>query len=110
MKKGQATDELEEMFEELGELEEFRAGVQKRLIADQLRKVMQVKKITPAEMARRMKTSRSAVYGLLDPEKSGATLDTLGRAANALNLDVHITFTPRKRPRGTPGPARRRAA
>jgi len=38
--KKQAKDELEEMFEELGELEEVRALTRKKVLADALQKAM----------------------------------------------------------------------
>ena len=94
--KKQAKDELEEMFEELGELDEVRALTRKKLVADALRKAMKAQKVTPAEMARRMKTSRPTVYRLLDPAEPGATLDTLERASLALRLDLEIRLVPQR--------------
>lgn len=98
--KKQAKDELEEMFEDLGELEDVRALMRKKLLADALRKAMKAQKVTPAEMARRMKTSRPTVYRLLDPAEPGATLDTLGRASLAVGLALEIRLVPRRRPVG----------
>lgn len=98
--KKQAKDELEEMFEDLGELEDVRALMRKKLLADALRKAMKAQKVTPAEMARRMKTSRPTVYRLLDPAEPGATLDTLARASVAVGLDLEIRLVPRRRPVG----------
>jgi hypothetical protein len=73
------------------------------MIVRELKAAMKVQKVTPAEMARRMKTSRQAVYRLLDPEEPGATLDTLGRASAALKLDLEVRLVPqagrRKGPR-----------
>ncbi len=97
--KKQARDELEELFEELGELEEVRALTRKKILADDLRKAMKAQKITPSEMARKMKTSRPTVYRLLDPAEPGATLETLERASMALGLDLQIRLIPRGRPK-----------
>jgi antitoxin HicB len=97
--KKRAKDELEEMFEELGELEEVRALTRKKLLADALQKAMKAQKVTPAEMARRMGTSRPTVYRLLDPNERGATLDTLERASLALGLDLEIKLVPVARPK-----------
>ena len=102
--KKQPTDELEAMFEELGELQEVRALTRKKILADALRRQMKVQRVTPAEMARRMGTSRPTVYRLLDPEERGATLDTLERASLALGLDLEIKLVPA----GRSGPKRRR--
>lgn len=97
--KKQARDDLEEMFEELGELGEVRALTRKKLLADTLRRAMKAQRMTPAEMARRMKTSRPTVYRLLDPGEPGATLDTLERASLALGLDLQIRLVPQSRPK-----------
>lgn len=102
-------DELEEMFEALGELEEVRALTRKKLLADALHKAMKAQKVTPAEMARRMGTSRPTVYRLLDPAERGATLDTLERASHALGLDLEIRLVPAT-PRKGRRPSNRRAA
>jgi transcriptional regulator with XRE-family HTH domain len=105
----QAKDELEEMFEELGELEEVRALTRKKILADALRKAMRAQRITPAEMARRMRTSRPTVYRLLDPAAHGATLDTLERASFALGLDLEIRFVPVARPKRRRAPSNKAA-
>ena len=107
--KRQSKDELEEMFKELGELEEVRALTRKKVLADGLRKAMKSQKVTPAEMARRMGTSRPTVYRLLDPAERGATLDTLERASHALGLDLEIRLVPAGRPKGRRQSGRRAA-
>lgn len=85
-------DELEALFEELGELHEHRVGVQKKVLAHDIQKAMKAKGISPSEMARRMRTSREAVYRLLDPTRTGITLDSLQRAAMALGLTLTVSF------------------
>lgn len=45
-------------------------------------------------MAARMKTSRAAVDRLLDAENSSVTLNTLGKAARALNRKIAIELVP----------------
>ncbi|HEV7402212.1 MAG TPA: antitoxin Xre-like helix-turn-helix domain-containing protein [Chthoniobacteraceae bacterium] len=105
----QAKDELEEMFEELGELEEVRALTRKKVLADAFLKAMKAKNVTPAEMARRMGTSRPTVYRLLDPAERGATLDTLERASLALGLDLEIRLVPAARTKARRQTSRRAA-
>ena len=103
MTLGQPRDELEDLFDELGELHELRAGVQKKVLAYDIGKGMKAKGITPSEMARRMRTSREAVYRLLDPTRTGVTLDSLQRAALALGLTLNISFEqPARRPAARP--------
>jgi hypothetical protein len=74
--KKRAKAELEEMFGQLGELDEVRALTSS--VADALQKATRKQKVTPAEMARRMGTSRPTVYRLLDPT-NGARRWTLSR-------------------------------
>jgi antitoxin HicB len=112
---GPPRDELEELFDELGELHELRTGVQKKVLAYDLKQAMKAKRISPSEMARRMGTSREAVYRLLDPTRTGVTLDSLQRAASALGLTLSITFEepPGRRatkPDGVASRRRKRAA
>jgi hypothetical protein len=52
-----------------------------------------------------MRTSREAVYRLLDPMRTGVTLDSLQRAASALGFTLNISFArsarrPAARPEG----------
>lgn len=102
MKKENIGTTLDSLFEETGELAEVRERVSKRIFADQLRRAMQRQKLSASELARRMGTSRPAVYRLLDPEESGVTLDSLVRASAA----VGMSFEPRLV--DTPKPGRRR--
>lgn len=62
----------------------------KRVLADQFAEAMKEQKLSHEVMARRMKTSRSAVDRLLDPDSSSVTLLTLMRAAKALNKALFI--------------------
>jgi hypothetical protein len=55
---GPPRDELEDLFEELGQLNELRAGVQKKVLAHDIKQAMKAKRVSPSEMARRMRTSR----------------------------------------------------
>ena len=74
-------------------------------MANALQKAMKAQKVTPAEMARRMGTSRPTVYRLLDKKERGATLDTLERASLALGLDLEVRLVPamRTKTRRQPG-------
>jgi len=53
-------------------------------------KLMEEQRLSKAEMARRMGTSRSALERLLDPENASVTLLTLERAAKALGKSLRI--------------------
>ncbi len=108
---GPPRDEVEELFDELGELHELRAGVQKKVLAHDIKQAMKAKQVSPSEM----RTSREAVYRLLDPTRTGVTLDSLQRAASALGLTLNISFEPPARrpvarPEGLAGRRKKRTA
>lgn len=75
---------LDSLLEETGELDEVNERVTKRIFAEQLRDAMARKKLSTAEVARRMGTSRFAVNRLLDPAEPGVTLGSLVRASAAV--------------------------
>jgi transcriptional regulator with XRE-family HTH domain len=64
----------------------------KRVIAFQISQLLEEEGISKAEMARRMKTSRSSLERLLDPENDSVTLQTLEHAAQALGKRLRIEF------------------
>jgi antitoxin HicB len=62
----------------------------KRSLASQIEQAMAENRLTKAEMARRMETSRSQLNRLLDPDSESVTLDTLARAAQAVGRRVRV--------------------
>lgn len=62
----------------------------KRVLASQIEQAMTENRLTKAEMARRMETSRSQLNRLLDPDSESVTLDTLARAAQAVGRRVKV--------------------
>ncbi len=71
----------------------------KKVFVEEIRARMHRMKLTVAELARRMKTSRPAVNKLLDAEDTGVTLKTLAKAATATNwslIDLLITVDRKK--------------
>ena len=97
---------FDEFLREEGMLEEAETVAIKRVIAWQLLREMQRKRITKKVMAGRLRTSRSQLDRLLDPQYPGVTLGTLSRAAIVLGkrLKVQVVEGPaagrslRKRP------------
>ena len=81
---------LDEFLREEGILEEARSIAVKEVLAWQVEQAMKREKITKAEMARRMHTSRAALDRLLDPKNVSVTLQTLFRAAHAVGSDLRI--------------------
>lgn len=61
-----------------------------RILAWQLKDEMQRLGISKVEMATRMGTSRSQLDRLLESANSGVSIDTLFRAARALNRELQI--------------------
>jgi DNA-binding phage protein len=81
---------LEDFLAEEGRLEEATATAVKRVLAWQIAERMKAERITKAEMARRMRTSRSQLDRLLDPEKTTVQLNTLLEAAKALGRQLRV--------------------
>ncbi|MCW5730201.1 MAG: XRE family transcriptional regulator [Alphaproteobacteria bacterium] len=83
---------FDEFLAEQGIGEEVAAHAAKRVLAWQISEAMKAKGIRKIDMARRMKTSRSQLDRLLDPENSKVLLETLQRAATAVGKRVTITL------------------
>ena len=83
---------FDDFLAEEGLLADVESVAIKRVVAFQVARLMKDKGISKAEMARRMKTSRSALERLLDPENHSVTLQTLEHAAQALGKRLRIEF------------------
>lgn len=83
---------LDDFLAEAGRLAEAEAIAAKRVLAFQIAQLMKEQRLSKAEMARRMCTSRAAVERLLDADSESATLATLQKAAVALGRRLHIVL------------------
>lgn len=81
---------FEEFLAEEGILSEVEEIALKRVLAWQIQKAMEEKRLTKTEMARRMKTSRASLNRLLDPENGSVTLHTIERAAAVVGKRLRI--------------------
>lgn len=90
IEKGRAGQSFEDFLREQGTLEETNEVAIKRVLAFQLSEAMKEQSITKIEMAKRLKTSRSQLDRLLDPENSAVTLATLARAARAVGRSLNV--------------------
>ncbi len=81
---------FEDWLKEQGIHEDVTNASIKRVIAWQLEQAMKKQKLSKAEMARRMETSRPQLDRLLDPKNAGVTLDTLTKAAAAIGRKVRL--------------------
>lgn len=83
---------FDDFLSEEGLLADADAVAIKRVLAHQVFQMMEKQQISKSEMARRMKTSRSALDRLLDPKNASITLQTLERAASALGKRLRVEF------------------
>lgn len=81
---------VDDFLKEEGTLEEINLIAIKRVIAWQIKQAMEEKNLTKSEMAKQMKTSRSSLDRLLDPNNASVTLDTLERAARVIGKRVRL--------------------
>jgi len=72
--------------------DEAEAVAIKRVLAYQLQKELQKRNISKMELAKKMKTSRSALDRLLDPTNTSVTLKTLVKIAHILGRKVSFSF------------------
>jgi antitoxin HicB len=92
MKRAHLGSNFEEFLAEDGILEECRASAIKFKIAHELARVMTKRHITKAEIAKRLKTSRTGVDRLLDPENTSITLNTMAKVAKLLGKRIEFSF------------------
>jgi DNA-binding Xre family transcriptional regulator len=81
---------LDSLLQQDGILEEVEAVAIKRVIAWQLAEIMRAKKISKKTMAARMRTSRSQLDRLLDPDNAAVHLATITRAAKVVGKKIRI--------------------
>ena len=81
---------LDDFLKEEGIYKECVNQAVKAIIAEQMLSVMEEKKITRTELAKKMKTSRASVQRLLDPESDAVTLESLKRAANLMGKKIRL--------------------
>ena len=92
MKRKHLGSRFEDFLAEQEILEECRAAAIKFKIAHELEKAMSKRKITKAEMARRLKTSRTGIDRLLDPENTSITLNTMAKVAQLLGKRIEFAL------------------
>ncbi len=81
---------FDDFLRDEGILEETEALALKRVLAWQILQTMESKQMTKTAMADAMKTSRSSLNRLLDPENDSVSLRTMGRAATVLGKSLRI--------------------
>jgi antitoxin HicB len=81
---------FDDFLQEEGLLAEAEATAVKRVIAHQIQKEIAERNISKSTLARRMRTSRSSLDRLLDPENASVTLLTLESVALALGKKLKV--------------------
>jgi predicted XRE-type DNA-binding protein len=92
MKKKHLGSNFEDFLNEQGILESCRATAIKFKLAHELEKAMDKQNISKAEIARRLRTSRTAIDRLLDPENTSITLGTMARVAHLLGKRIEFAL------------------
>lgn len=90
MKRQNKGSFFDDWLKEEGIYEEVTAAAVKRVLARQIEDAMEERRLSKAEVARRMRTSRAALDRLLDPQNSSVTLNTLYKAAAAVGRQVRL--------------------
>ncbi|HOE10301.1 MAG TPA: Fis family transcriptional regulator [bacterium] len=92
MKNKHIGSRFDDFLEEEGLLAESEATAIKRVIAYQIEREMAECNLSKSALARMMRTSRSSLDRLLDPDNASVTLLTLQSAALALGkkLKIHL--------------------
>ena len=85
MRVGRSFDDY---LKQKGTYEETTRGATKIILAHRLEDIMKKQKITKVEMAKRLKTSRSQLDRLLDPENENVTLPSLINAARVVGREL----------------------
>lgn len=90
MKSKHLGGDFDDFLREQDMLAGTEAVAAKRVLSFQIEKEMRKKGLNKVEMATRMRTSRTAVDRLLDPENISVTLNTLEKAALVLGKKLSI--------------------
>ena len=90
MKSKHHGGDFDDFLREQDMLAESEAVAAKRVLSFQIEKEMRRKGLTKIKMATRMRTSRTAVDRLLDPENISVTLNTLEKVALVLGKKLNI--------------------
>ncbi len=90
MKNKHIGSSFDDFLQDEGLLAETEATALKRVIAYQIEKEMAERHLSKSTLARMMRTSRSSLDRLLDPENASVTLLTLESVALALGKRLKV--------------------
>lgn len=92
MKNKHIGSNFDDFLQTEGLLAEADATALKRVLVFQIEKEMEERNLTKISFADQMRTSRSSLDRLLDPENPSVTLLTLGKAASVLGRQLKVEF------------------
>ena len=92
MKNKHIGSSFDDFLQEQGLLAQTEATAAKRILVYQIEEEMRRRNLTKSSFARMMRTSRSSLDRLLDPENPSVTLLTLESAAVALGRHLKVEF------------------
>ncbi len=81
---------FDDWLKEEGIYETCTAAALKRILAWQIEEEMKRRRLTKTAMANQMRTSRSQLDRLLDPKRTGVSLETMQRAAVAVGRELRV--------------------
>ena len=81
---------IDDFLREEGVFEEFQARAVKEVIAWQLAEAMKERKLSKRRLAAMMRTSRTQIDRVLDPNDGNVTIETLQRAAALVGRKVQV--------------------
>ena len=90
---------FDDFLREQAIFDDVQASAIKRALAEAVEEAMKEGKLSKAETARRMGTSRSQLDRVLDPAYTAVQLDTLIKAASAVGRDLRISLKRLQYPR-----------
>jgi len=82
--------DFNDFLQEQNLLDDCETSAIKRELAWQLEEAMKDSNISKAELARRMHTSRAVIARLLNPDNPALTLQTMEKAARAVNRRLYF--------------------
>ena len=92
IKKEHLGSNFDDFLTEEEMLEEAEAIAIKRVISFEVEQEMKKQNLTKSELAERMKTSRTAINRLLDPENTSINLRTMEKTAKILGKRLKVIF------------------
>jgi len=87
---------FDDFLDEQGIRNEVQAAAIKRVLAWQFEQAMQKQAMTKQALAKELKTSRSQLNRLLDPNNIAVSLETITKAANALGKELVFEIRDRR--------------